>query len=782
MFTKKLAKDVTTNSVSGSLRQKTKVLLRKVKHSGNKADLSFKIPASNSSQYENMDISSDKKLGHKIGKNLGYGAGSKSDELLDSCTNIPRTKHFNSGIMKAPFLGFCDFGSTIDNIDMDLPPPVPLESSLHLVASVKEKLCFNSTKFFALNIGLLTIPESTLCNKLKSVRKLFYKIDGFGGASTSLKFPDIVKASFTSESSLTLAKQLAVSKNFVLIGLWQKVLVEFESSQVTDLVVFKWSILLDKDSAHVAKANANKQTWDLKNSYHTLLYTLPIGTTAHDLSDLVQSYVARKAAICFTPIFKGVNLVWAGLSSPKCATCDKRHFMLIYAKKQAPISRLVFFGGATWAYVVSSFPKNLYSTLLIGNNLSISLVNDSMLTVTILALRVSVLEHLLENVSDQVADISCKLNRLLAVLLASFTVLPTPKHNLVLDMAVDTLLFILSVLSVVTAISQDISPSGFYVLTVKVDGLKTNLAVLKNLVKAILNKLNFFGSGSVTETKLCSSIKPWIANKFPGVRVFTLGLDAEFLGMGIALIMNENLAKHISKISKIPDRLLMVCLLFKNKQSVSVLGLYMETSLDKHIIQAGFVNFFIAKACNESTFVILDDVWVSLDSVNASAIKSFFLLRSYFDAIRSALAKVKKSYYFLKIMESKFVRDFQIRLAINKRMKNFELNKGQTIRNVLEWPFCKVILNYLVVNEDFILESGLVKFHVDKIMEGWTKKHVVVDDILDEWHYQLQLLEYVFDDAFSNVMHPIKVEEILDVVLSLLDNKAANLSGITNKL
>ncbi|KAG9305000.1 hypothetical protein G9A89_007403 [Geosiphon pyriformis] len=49
MSTKKLAKSAATNSVSGSLRQKPKVSLGKIKHSGDKTDLTYKLPASVSS-------------------------------------------------------------------------------------------------------------------------------------------------------------------------------------------------------------------------------------------------------------------------------------------------------------------------------------------------------------------------------------------------------------------------------------------------------------------------------------------------------------------------------------------------------------------------------------------------------------------------------------------------------------------------------------------------------------------------------------------------------------
>ncbi|KAG9296040.1 hypothetical protein G9A89_011892 [Geosiphon pyriformis] len=528
MSTKKLARDVTTSSVSESLRQKPKVLLGKIKHSGDEADLTYKLPT----------------------KDMSYDAGSESDGQLDSCTNTPKAKCFDSGTVNALSLGLCDFGSAINDFDMGLSPPVSLRPPHCPVVSVKKKLCFEPTKSFALDIGLLAVPRSTLCDKLKGVKSLFYKID----------------TSFTSDSSFAMAKQLAVSKNFVVntnlkkIGIHsdrkivikeisvdlpksaiksvlvkyrkifsiKKVLVEFKSSQVTDLIASKWSILLNKDLVH--------------RHYHALLYTLPIGMTAHNLSDLVQLYGgktyyisrnlvsyaqvyctvicfdfnnAKEAAICSMLVFRGVNLIWAGLSSSKCTACEnfgyvssncesseknsgqssrkkrflcfdlnKRCLVLIYAKKQASVS--------CPAFVVSGSPKNSYSIPFVGNNLSIGLVDSLMPAVTILALCVSVLKHLLENVLDQVINISHKLDRLLAILLVNFAVPSSPEHNPVLDMTVDTLLFVFPVPSVITAISQEISSSGAHVLTAKVGGLEANLAVLENLVKAILNKLNSF--------------------------------------------------------------------------------------------------------------------------------------------------------------------------------------------------------------------------------------------------------------------------------------------------
>ncbi|KAG9285431.1 hypothetical protein G9A89_010906 [Geosiphon pyriformis] len=51
-------------------------------------------------------------------------------------------------------------------------------------------------------------------------------------------------------------------------------------------------------------------------------------------------------------------------------------------------------------------------------------------------------------------------------------------------------------------------------------------------------------------------------------------------------------------------RLLFIKLLFKNKLSVSILGLYAGALLVVWFSQAGEINFFIAKAINESSFVV----------------------------------------------------------------------------------------------------------------------------------------------------------------------------------
>ncbi|KAG9288226.1 hypothetical protein G9A89_021257 [Geosiphon pyriformis] len=67
-------------------------------------------------------------------------------------------------------------------------------------------------------------------------------------------------------------------------------------------------------------------------------------------------------------------------------------------------------------------------------------------------------------------------------------------------------------------------------------------------------------------------------NRFDDVRIFSSGLDKEFLGAGMAIIMNNFLVYYVSKVKEILGWVISVCLLFKDKLSVIVLGLYADAS------------------------------------------------------------------------------------------------------------------------------------------------------------------------------------------------------------
>ncbi|KAG9297198.1 hypothetical protein G9A89_019479 [Geosiphon pyriformis] len=128
-----------------------------------------------------------------------------------------------------------------------------------------------------------------------------------------------------------------------------------------------------------------------------------------------------------------------------------------------------------------------------------------------------------------------------------------------------------------------------------------------------------------------------------------------------------------------------------------------------------------------------------------------FLSGSNFDIIRSALAKVRKFYYSFKLLKFRHAEETCIKMAINKKMESFESDKGHTIRSVLECPFHKVVLNYLIVGDELVLEPSLVKF---RFCQYWP-------------------LEYVFDNAFSGVMCSVGVNKLFGVVSNLLKGKAA---------
>ncbi|KAG9300236.1 hypothetical protein G9A89_011309 [Geosiphon pyriformis] len=96
-----------------------------------------------------------------------------------------------------------------------------------------------------------------------------------------------------------------------------------------------------------------------------------------------------------------------------------------------------------------------------------------------------------------------------------------------------------------------------------------------------------------------------LIDKFNGIRVFLSGLDKEFFGAGVAIILNTSLACYVCKISEVPGQLLLVKLLFKNKLFMSILGLYAEVSLAVYFSQANDINSMIAKVVNESLFVVL---------------------------------------------------------------------------------------------------------------------------------------------------------------------------------
>ncbi|KAG9298220.1 hypothetical protein G9A89_002708 [Geosiphon pyriformis] len=657
------------------------------------------------------------------------------------------------------------------------------------------------------------------------------------------------------------------------------------------------------------------------------------------------------------------------------------------------------------------FPFGTPDSGLCSGLVPLSEISDH-LVISCLSDCLAILECSLELLADHVSGILVRLDFLSAVPLVSSSLAPFFVIFVALSSEVDTDIIVNNALSSSDVTSSitidavvDLSTSSSRVLTAKMGGLEMKLVALEASVGSVLDKLNILCSdlglsaptdmnncakqadivcwhkdmnnmvSIVTETKLKGKICPWITDKFDGVHVFTSELDSGHMGSGVAIILDSSLVRHVCKVSEVPGRLLLVRLLFKNKLSVSILELYTGAFLAVQFSQAGGVNSLIAKAVNESSFVILggdfnedgsrkcasfkkcfdlglvnsldgslfvksptwcnshgitktinyvfifsnlinvvvdcsmagvDDffdtdhkavfvsvgigglldvqlsllhkqtnkdcwkfdiknangakwlefrdtsatnasmfldafgaaimifsadgtfkkkwfkgfdgiftrvfsrfhklellvsklvkasclassnefvalleVWYRLDSPNASVVRSLFLSGSGFDLICSVLAKAKKLYCASKLLKSKCAEESSIKQTISRRMESFELDKGHTIRSVLEHSFCKVVLDHLAMEDELILEPDSVKSKVDKIMKEWTRKCKVISDISEDWAHQYWPLEYVFDGAFFGVMCPISFDEMSAVVKDLPDGKVAGLSGISNKL
>ncbi|KAG9286811.1 hypothetical protein G9A89_012361 [Geosiphon pyriformis] len=414
-----------------------------------------------------------------------------------------------------------------------------------------------------------------------------------------------------------------------LVGLWQKVVVEFEQS-----------ILIGKDAVCIARSDVDKESWNVCNVYKALLYTLPIGTNAYDIWDYVAlvggktcvidhhpvSYArARCTTVCFdsvelldavietTPVLKRANLHWFHLVLAKCTRCgklghtllacsiggkksipfgaslrktfsnlNKSRLAVIYVKHSVPVAHLVSFGGVSWVQIAggSSFSSPSVWNVLLRAGFS-SKINLTPLIFLELNDRFATLECSLVSLAEYVDMLAIKLNT------------PEPTNQEV---------------DIVMSEGLGVATGGKNVVEV-VKVATCNVREINNPAKQddIIhwhkeknNLVSIF-----TESKLKGKVRLWIVNKFDGVWVFTSGLDSGYLGVSVVIVINFSLAKHVCKVSEVSGWLLSIKLLFKNNLSVLILGLYADISSMTQFSQTGNINSLIAKAVNESFFVIL---------------------------------------------------------------------------------------------------------------------------------------------------------------------------------
>ncbi|KAG9300324.1 hypothetical protein G9A89_011397 [Geosiphon pyriformis] len=288
----------------------------------------------------------------------------------------------------------------------------------------------------------------------------------------------------------------------------------------------------------------------------------------------------------------------------------------IYKKKQASIIHPVSFSDKTWAQVAGGLFSYMVLSFLSGAG---SFPSAELSSVS--------LEHSLELLANQVSGVLKKLSFVELVPLPPVSQVPPLAVSVSLtlslnsDMALDSVLM-LSVFpfSVVDNNVSSFGSSSSKTLTIKVDGLKSKIVSLKALISLML-KFTMCNIRSINVLAKQVDIIHWymsfdcmvsfimetkLQSSFESVCVFMSGLDKEFFGARMAVIMNNFLACYVSKIKEVPSQVILVWLLFKDKLSVMILELYAGAFSKTRFGQALTVNFFIVKTINSSTFMVLD--------------------------------------------------------------------------------------------------------------------------------------------------------------------------------
>ncbi|KAG9296571.1 hypothetical protein G9A89_015163 [Geosiphon pyriformis] len=163
--------------------------------------------------------------------------------------------------------------------------------------------------------------------------------------------------------------------------------------------------------------------------------------------------------------------------------------------------------------------------------------------------------------------------------------------------------------------------------------------------------------------------------------VFTFGLDSSYLGSEVAIVMNVVLAKHVCKVSKILSWLFSIKLFFKNKLSVSILGLYVEVFLAICFSQAGKINFLIAKTVNKSFFIILNRNFNKNSLYRCASFKkclSLGLINSLAGSLVANKPTWENSRGIIKTIDYVFIFSNLINLIVNYNIDNigkyFDIN------------------------------------------------------------------------------------------------------------
>ncbi|KAG9302151.1 hypothetical protein G9A89_020585 [Geosiphon pyriformis] len=346
------------------------------------------------------------------------------------------------------------------------------------------------------------------------------------------------------------------------------------------------------------------------------------------------------AIIKTTPVLREANLHWSYLVSAKCAGCrklghtllacsvnekkyvssgaslwktlsnlDKSRLAAIYIKCLVPVAHSVSFGGSSFSspsgqniLLKAGFFLEIKPTLLVSLEL-----ND----------RFATLEHSLTSLAECVDILAKRLDTLEPMVFQL-----SPGHQPLVTLSLQN-----QGADIVMSESLGVATGGKTIVEVvvfdstvilKMEETLNNLSIT---VMSLSAKINNAGLDDIIcwhkkknnlvsifmKSKLKEKICSWIVNKFNGIQVFTSGLESGYLDAGVVIVMDSFLVRHVCKILEVPGQILSIKLLFKNKLSVSILGLYTGVSSVAWFSQAGNINSLIAKTVNESSFVIIRD-------------------------------------------------------------------------------------------------------------------------------------------------------------------------------
>ncbi|KAG9303703.1 hypothetical protein G9A89_018600 [Geosiphon pyriformis] len=704
----------------------------------------------------------------------------KTNDIMDDAT--PRKMQMRTYVLgqlpKVSF--FVNVNDDDDELVLLAPKFVGSNWLLFAGSCVLEKRSFEPVKLFTLDVKLSAMPGKTNSDKLVAIKKIVYRINGFGGASTPSKFPGIIRASFTSEFSMKKAKELAICEKIIVNNDLKK-----------DATNWALAESLSKDSVRVVLALNDKKLWMARDHHQTLLYTLPVGTTAYNLSVVCFADKASKlAAIGSVSVYKNVNLHWAGLSLAHCAKC--KHFGHIFEKKQAPVAYPVFFDRKTWAQIASGSPSYEFSLVLFGAGSTLSVkplvVTSDSFDNSDLTDCMASLECSMELLSDQVFEILRKLSFVeLVPIFSSSCIFPpvvaSPMNSaLNSDMAMDSMVVPSPSLyssPLIENATLNLSLSSSKVLTTKMGGLKSKMMALEAVNKSSFvilgNDFNENGSHKCASFKKCFDLG--LVNSLAGSVFAKIPIWCNFYGIAkmidyvfISLnLVNVMVGYNVAGVVDYFDTDYVAV-------SVSLLLLCKQTNKDywKYDIKGAdkrkwceFRNVIAAHAAMFSSMfkmakrsLDLDAMWNIVCGVMGSSTDETFK-RKWFKSYNSVFTKVSSKFHKLELLVFRLVKAFRLVSS-----DDFVLLLGIWDR----------------LDSGGTAEPDLVKSEVDKIMEGWTRKHRVVSDISGNWTYQYQPLNYVFDGAFSGVMDLIGSDELFAVVSNLSNDKAAGLFGISNEL